>query len=123
MVLLAVQGGEGGISGGLPGGVPERLPEGRGEEAEPDHGENTEGGRAFQAKTARTSVCGSLRQSARSARLLSDRLRQTARGLIKMQAICDVHETPVANGMYIANGFPTELWEIPIGSQMFTRFW
>ena len=63
VVLLAVQGGEGGLSGGLPG-CAGALAGGPGREAEPDHGENTKGGRAFQTKTARlqsAAVCGRLR--------------------------------------------------------------
>ena len=88
-----------GCAGGFAGGF-------AGEEAEPDHGENAEGGRAFQAKNLNCPGF-SLRQSARSARLRIDRLRQTARGLeadtdpsrpVKLQAICDMHETHVANG-------------------------
>ena len=57
----------GGFAGGFAGGG-----------AEPDHGENAEGGRAFQAVQAKN-LNFSLPQSARSARIRIDRLLQTAR--------------------------------------------
>ena len=86
--------------------MPERWPEGRGEEAEPDHGENTKGGRAFQTQTARL-------QTAADCAFSPPSKRQTAADC-KPFAICTKHMSQMACISQMA--FPTELCEIPIGS-------
>ena len=116
MVLSAAQGGEGGPE--VHRGVPERWPEGRGERQNLTMARTPKVGELSKLKLPGFR----LRQTARSARLLSDRLRQTARGLDEADSDPSRYKpfamfTPFAmltkHPLTSQMAFRPELWEFP----------